>query len=160
MVYFLLVGKCGTHQAALSAKSGVIGRAAAAAAKEAGESMDLEGVTANAVRLFKYLVPDYYEDLKRSTEAWVCKTVDVVPRAACQPHAAAGQLQAVQTSLPNWPSYKLYTQSMLYPMSCWSCGLTALLMASCRAAFVVVIACELLLLPVVGVTIENVVDDQ
>jgi hypothetical protein len=56
--------------------------------------MDLEGVTANAVRLFKYLVPDYYEDLKRSTEAWVCKTVDVVPRAACQPHATAGQPQA------------------------------------------------------------------
>ena len=55
---------------------------------------NLEGVTANAVRLFKYLVPDYYEDLKRSTEAWVCKTVDVVPRAACQPHATAGQPQA------------------------------------------------------------------
>jgi hypothetical protein len=51
--------------------------------------MEFEGVTANAVRLFKYLVPDYYEDLKRSTEVWVCKTVDVVARAPGQPQAAS-----------------------------------------------------------------------
>ena len=56
--YFLLVGKCGTHQAALTAKNGVIGRAAAAAAEAAGEAKEFEDVTANAVRLFKYLVPE------------------------------------------------------------------------------------------------------
>ena len=35
--YFLLVEKCGTHQSALSAKDGVIGRAAVVAVEAVGE---------------------------------------------------------------------------------------------------------------------------
>ena len=38
--YFLLVGKCGTHQFALTAKNGVIGRAAGVAAEAAGEGTE------------------------------------------------------------------------------------------------------------------------
>ena len=53
--YFLLLGKCGTHQSALSAKNGVEGNVAAASAKD----NTYKGVTENAVRLFKYLVPQY-----------------------------------------------------------------------------------------------------
>ena len=60
MWYFLLVGKCGTHQSALSTKNGVIGWIAAAAA---GDSKEYEVVIENTVRLFKYLVQDYYEVL-------------------------------------------------------------------------------------------------
>ena len=71
-----MVGKCGTHQAALAAKNGVIGRAAAAAAADAGENKEFEGVTENAVRLFKYLVPQYYEDFKVSVAKWVHDALD------------------------------------------------------------------------------------
>ena len=53
--YFLAVCKCGTHQAALPAKSGLIGWAAAAAAAAAGESKEFEGITATAVRLCRSL---------------------------------------------------------------------------------------------------------
>ena len=49
--YFLLLAKCGTHQSALSAKTGVEGRVAVAAS---GGGKAHEGVTASAVRLFKY----------------------------------------------------------------------------------------------------------
>ena len=52
--YFLLLGKCGTHQAAFSAKSGVVGRAAAKAAKAAGEANEFEYVVPTAVGLYKY----------------------------------------------------------------------------------------------------------
>ena len=51
--YFLLVGKRGTHQSALSAKNGVIGRAAAAAAESVGEGKEFEDVVTNVVRIFK-----------------------------------------------------------------------------------------------------------
>jgi hypothetical protein len=88
--YFLLVGKCGTHQSALSAKYGVLGRAAAAAAETAGEGKEFEDVVGNAVRLFKYLVPDYYEDFKISIAKWVQLHVEVVePEAIHQPQAVA-----------------------------------------------------------------------
>ena len=82
--YFLLVGKCGTHQAGLSAKNGVLGRAAAAAAHAAGEGKEYEGVTENAVRLFKYLVPEYYEDFVSSIALWVDRTI-----AFLSPHCVA-----------------------------------------------------------------------
>ena len=59
MRYFLLLGKCGTHQSALCAKNGNIGRAAVAAAEAAGEGKEFDDVVANAVRIFKYLVLDY-----------------------------------------------------------------------------------------------------
>ena len=68
--YFLLLTQCGTHQSALSAKCGVIGRAAAAAAKLDGGEKVFEDVTSTTVRLFKYLAPQYYEDFKKSSDAW------------------------------------------------------------------------------------------
>ena len=91
--YFLLVGKCGTHQFALTAKNGVIGRAAGVAAEAAGEGTEYEGVTSNAVRIFKYLVPEYYEDFKISIQAWVELHVEIVePEAIHQPQAVAAPL--------------------------------------------------------------------
>ena len=98
---FLLLSKCGTHQAALSAKNGVMGRAAASAAEDAGEGRDFEGVTENAVRLFKYLIPQYYEDFQASVTRWVRDKLDLVlpndashSAAESQPQAAGGQTQA------------------------------------------------------------------
>ena len=88
-----MVGKCGTHQAALAAKNGVIGRAAAAAAADAGENKEFEGVTENAVRLFKYLVPQYYEDFKVSVAKWVQDNLD----SLCESLPQAAQLQVVYT---------------------------------------------------------------
>ena len=105
--YMLLLGKCGTHQSALSAKHGVVGRAAAGAAASAGEGKEFEDVVATATRLFKYLVPDYYEDIKSSAEAWVRDHVDIVP---FQPHAASsasdGQPSAANLQL-------LYTKRVI-----------------------------------------------
>ena len=97
--YFLVVGKCGTHQAALASKNGVIGRAAAAAAADAREKNEFEGVTENAVRLFKYLVPEYYEDFKVSVAKWVHDSLDTLsPSDDGQPQAARmAQLQVVYT---------------------------------------------------------------
>ena len=99
--YFLLLGKCGTHQAALSAKTGVIGRAAAKAAAAAGEGKEFEFVTATCVRLFKYVVPQYYEDLANSAERWIRENVTAVvpppPQAAGQPQATLARLQALYT---------------------------------------------------------------
>ena len=98
MRYFLLLSKCGTYQAALSAKNGVIGPAADSAAKDAGEGKDFEQVTANAVRLFKYLVPQYYEDFQAFVKRWVHDTLDLLlpndashSAAESQPQAAGGQ---------------------------------------------------------------------
>ena len=54
--YFLLLRVCLVHQAALSAKSGIIGRAATTAAAAASDgSKVFQDVTATAVRIFKYL---------------------------------------------------------------------------------------------------------
>ena len=99
-----MVGKCGTHQAALAAKNGVIGRAAAAAAAVAGENKEFEGVTENAVRLFKYLVPEYYEDFKLSVAKCVHDSLDTLSpsdtaetQAALDGQPQAAQLQVVYT---------------------------------------------------------------
>ena len=73
--YFLILGKCGTHQSALSARVGVEGKVAAAAA---GDDKTFEGVTDNAVRLYKYLVPDYYEEFRLSVHTWVHETLQVL----------------------------------------------------------------------------------
>ena len=72
---------------------------AAAAAEAAGEAKEFEDVIPNAVRLFKYLVPDYYEDFKLSTAKWVREHVEVIcqPQGACQPLAAC-QPQAAHQS--------------------------------------------------------------
>ena len=65
--YFLLLSKCAVHQVALSAKNGVIGRAAATAAVCDGAKV-FQNVVGTAVRIFKYLVPQYYEDFKKSVD--------------------------------------------------------------------------------------------
>ena len=65
--YFLLLSKCAVHQVALSAKNGVIGRAAATAAASDGAKV-FQNVVATAVCIFKYLVPQYYEDFKKSVD--------------------------------------------------------------------------------------------
>ena len=62
--YFLAVVKCGNHQAALSASFAVVGPPA----KAMGEAW--EDVTANATRLYKYLLVSYYEDFVSSTQTW------------------------------------------------------------------------------------------
>ena len=97
MRYFLLLARCGTHQAGLSAKNGVIGRVANHAAVTGAETAKdgLKGVTATAVRLFKYLIPEYYENMKESVKEWVGANSEVLPAGgAGQPQAAAGQPQA------------------------------------------------------------------
>ena len=87
-----------------------MGRAAAAAAEVAGEGKEFDNVVANVVRIFKYLVPDYYEDFKISIANWVRSNVDVVqpqadspatggPPAVHQPQAEshAARMQLVYT---------------------------------------------------------------
>ena len=71
--YFLLVVKCGTHQAALSAKSGVTGSFAAAVGGELYKT-----VAGTAVRLFKYIINDYYEEFCHSVRDWVSKKLHVL----------------------------------------------------------------------------------
>ena len=70
---FLLVVKCGTHQAALSAKSGVTGSFAAAVGGELYKT-----VAGTAVRLFKYITNDYYEEFRHSVRDWVSKKLHVL----------------------------------------------------------------------------------
>ena len=74
--YFLFLVKCAVHQAALTAKSGVIG----AAAKAAGGEKYKE-ITGVAVRLYKYLLNDYYEEFCTSAYEWVFSNVRVVGQA-------------------------------------------------------------------------------
>ena len=70
---------CGTHQVGLAAKGAVAGRAAAVAAR--GQlHQDLGGVT---VRLFKYLINDYYDEFVFSINEWVLRDLEVI-----KPHAA------------------------------------------------------------------------
>ena len=71
--YFLLVVKCATHQAALSAKSGVVGSFASAAGGELYKT-----IAGAAVRLFKYLVNDYYEEFCSAARAWTSTQLRVV----------------------------------------------------------------------------------
>ena len=64
--YFLFVVKCATHQAALSAKAGVSGSFAEAAGGQLYKT-----ICGTAVRLFKYLVNDYYEEFCSTARDWV-----------------------------------------------------------------------------------------
>jgi hypothetical protein len=72
--YFLAVIVCGTHQAGLTAKSAVTGRAAAAAARGLLHE-DIAGV---AVRLFKYLINDYFEEFAFSVNEWVVRDLVIL----------------------------------------------------------------------------------
>jgi hypothetical protein len=72
--YFLLVIVCGTHQVGLTAKAAVTGRAAAAAARGLLHE-DIAGVT---VRLFKYLINDYFEEFVFSINEWVFRDLEIL----------------------------------------------------------------------------------
>jgi hypothetical protein len=87
--YLLLVIVCGTHQVGLAAKGAVAGRAAAAARGLLHQ--DICGVT---VRLFKYLINDYYDEFVFSVREWVRRDLEVL-----QPHEADA---AGQASLLSW----------------------------------------------------------
>ena len=81
--YFLLVIICGTHQVGLTAKGAVSGRAAAVA--HGLLYQDLAGIV---VRLFKYLINDYYDEFVFSVHEWVLRDL-IVERP--QATDAAGQ---------------------------------------------------------------------
>ena len=72
--YFLIVVKCATHQSGLSARSAVEGRAAAAAGGELYQI--ISGVT---VRLFKYVICDYFEEFVASVREWLLQKLEVLP---------------------------------------------------------------------------------
>jgi len=71
--YFLFLIRCATHQSGLSAKSGIIGSIATVF----GTCLH-EAVTGVCVRLFKYVVNDYYEEFCIRVRDWVSETLEVV----------------------------------------------------------------------------------
>ena len=75
--YLLMVIVCGTHQSGLVAKSAVTGRAAAAAARGKLHE-DIAGVT---VRLFKFLVNDYFDTFVFFIHEWIFRDLQIL-----QPH--------------------------------------------------------------------------
>ena len=77
--YFLAVVKCAVHQVALSAKCGVIGVAAETAGGKVYK--DIAGV---AVRLFKYLLLDYYEEFCTSAREWVLRALRLVEHSEAE----------------------------------------------------------------------------
>ena len=71
--YFLFVVTCATHQAALSAKAGGSG----AFAEAAGDQL-YKTICGTAVRLFKYLINDYYEEVCSTARDWVSTQLSVL----------------------------------------------------------------------------------
>jgi len=100
VVYFLVVLKCGTHQAALSAKEGVLGRSATSTTPRAKKAA--KEVTATAVRLYKYLLADYYEQFVDSVRTWAYANVEALAAdiSSCQRVMALRQLYT-QRVVPN-----------------------------------------------------------
>ena len=87
--YFEMVSKRTVHQTGLSAKSGVIGSVASTAG---GKCEDVTGV---AVRLFKYLLNDYYEEFCANTRNWISNTLRVVGDAEAKaPFGVAARTSA------------------------------------------------------------------
>jgi hypothetical protein len=72
--YLLVLIVCGTHQVGRAARSAVLGRAAAVARGKL--HADIMGVS---VRLYKYLVNDYYDEFVFSVNAWVLRDLKVLP---------------------------------------------------------------------------------
>ena len=93
--YFLLLLRCGTHQVGLAAKNAVVGRAA----KVAGGALNDELVGC-AVRLFKYVICDYFDDLCRSVHEWVLRDLRVLPQseADAAAHARTVGLRSLYTA--------------------------------------------------------------
>jgi len=113
--YFLAVIVCGTHQTGLAARGAVTGRAAAAAAR--GKLYeDIAGVT---VRLFKYLINDYFDEFVFSINDWVVRELKVL-----QPHSAdAADAHAHQAAIQKLQT--LYTEHVLPDelVALWNNGL-------------------------------------
>ena len=99
--YFLLVLKCATHQTGLSAKSSVIGRAAATGA---GGGELYKTITGVAVRLFKYVICDYFEEFVFSVREWVVQKLVVQSAEEAEDVAATGAAKALQ---------RLYTEHVV-----------------------------------------------
>ena len=92
--YLLVVIVCGTHQAGLAAKSAVVGRAAAVARGKL--HVDIIGVS---VRLYKYLINDYYEEFVFSVNEWVVRDLVVLPATSgdASSHARTVKMQTLYT---------------------------------------------------------------
>ena len=71
--YFLILVKCATHQAALSAKAVVEGLPALLAGGELHKAL-----VGTAVRLFKYVLCDYFEDVCAAVHRWVDQVLEVL----------------------------------------------------------------------------------
>ena len=99
--YFLAVLKCVTHQTGLTAKSSVVGRAAATGA---GESELYKAITGVSSRLFKFVINDYFEEFVFSVREWVCADLLVQPAEAGEDLAATGAAKALQ---------RLYTEHVV-----------------------------------------------
>jgi hypothetical protein len=99
VTYSLILVRCGVHSTALSARFGVTGEGARAAAR--GTDPEEEGVTATAVRLFKYVIGDYYEELLSSMRAAVYATSGALPGGL---ESILMDLREVYTShvIPDW----------------------------------------------------------
>ena len=96
--YFLILVKCATHQAALSAKAMVEG----VPAKIAGGELHVS-LVGTAVRLFKYVLCDYFEEVCAAVQAWVEETLEVVDSSRAD---ISGQKQTAAL-------HELYTDHVL-----------------------------------------------
>ena len=96
--YLLMVVKCATHQAALSAKSAVEGRAAKVAGGELWKS--ISGVS---VRLYKYVINDYFEEFVAAVRTWLLEKL-VMQKHDEMDEAGIAEARAVQN---------LYTQHVI-----------------------------------------------
>ena len=98
--YFLVVLKCASHQANLAAKTATVG---AAARLGAGSDKAAIGAITNicgvVVRLYKFLLANYWEEFNNTTHAHIVRTFRCVPAAAAEPAAqhAARNLHELYT---------------------------------------------------------------
>jgi len=87
IVCFLLSIRCGNHQAALTARYAVSGVGAKTASGNSNAYADVAGT---AVRLYKYVIGDYFHDFAKSAREWASSNVAAWPSGfGSQPQAAA-----------------------------------------------------------------------
>ena len=92
LIYLCLLVKCMAHQANLSTGSAVKYRAAACAGIQTPGKTLGESWCGVAVRLYKYLLLDYFEEFLRVTHDWIDRHLEVLPWEA---HSEAA-IQAVE----------------------------------------------------------------
>ena len=112
--YFIIVVKCATHQAALTAKAAVTGSFAAAAGGEL-----YKAIAGAAVRLCKYLINDYYEEFCNTAGDWVSSKLRVVAHGTCarEKDQAANGLRDLYTK-------RVISDEMMF---LWNCGFSKML---------------------------------